>query len=356
VEAGAGSRTETLASPQVWRPEPFHPRSWLSGPHRQTLAAALIPRRFSLPPSTERLFQVEAGADAGSGVRVLCHCNWQPESRAALTLLIVHGFEGSSRSRYVLGTADKAWAAGMNVVRMNIRNCGGTELLGPTLYHSGLSGDVGAVARELLEVDRLPQVAIAGFSLGGNQVLKLAGELGKAAPTGFCAVAAVSPSLDLIESSHALHRRRNRIYEWNFLRSVRRTLRRKLRAYPAACPPGSARWYGSVRDFDHCVTAPHFGFASADDYYTRASASSLLPAVAIPALIVHAADDPFILLTPRTRGGILGNSNLVFVETVTGGHCGFVAEPSGYDGFWAERQVVEFFRHFCLRSGSAYTG
>jgi predicted alpha/beta-fold hydrolase len=241
----------------------------------------------------------------------------------------------------------------MNVVRMNIRNCGGTELLGPTLYHSGLSSDVGAIARELLGRDRLPRVVIAGFSLGGNQVLKLAGELGTAVPAGICAVAAVSPSLDLIESSHALHHRSNRIYEWNFLRSVRRTLRRKLAAYPEVCAPGSARWYGSVRDFDHCVTAPHFGFASADDYYTRASASPLLPRIAIPTLILHAADDPFILLTPQTRRSILENPNLTFVETGTGGHCGFVAGRDGYDGFWAERQVVEFFRHFCLHSASA---
>jgi predicted alpha/beta-fold hydrolase len=323
------------------------------------MAAALIPRRFSLPPSSDRLFRVateaavEAGAEAETTVRVLCHCNWQPEPRVALTLLIVHGFEGSSRSRYVLGTAEKAWAAGMNVVRMNIRNCGGTELLGPTLYHSGLSSDVGAIACELLERDRLPRVVIAGFSLGGNQVLKLAGELGTAVPAGICAVAAVSPSLDLIESSHALHHRSNRIYEWNFLRSVRRTLRRKLATYPEICALGSARWYGSVRDFDHCVTAPHFGFASADDYYTRASASPLLPRIAIPTLILHAADDPFILLTPQTRRSILENPNLTFVETGTGGHCGFVAGRDGYDGFWAERQVVEFFRHFCLHSASA---
>ncbi len=279
---GASLPVKTSAA-EVWTPEPFHPWPWLHGPHRQTLAAALLPRRFSLPPASERLFQVEPG------VRVLCHCNWQPVRAAAFTLLIVHGFEGSSRSRYVLGTADKAWAAGMNVVRMNIRNCGGTELLGPTLYHSGLSADVGAVARELLELDGLPRLGLAGFSLGGNQVLKLAGELGAAAPSGLCAVAAISPSLDLLHSSHALHQKRNRLYEWNFLLSVRRTLRRKLRAYPAASAPGSDRWYASVREFDHRVTAPHFGFASADDYYTRASASPLLPQIAIPALILHSA-------------------------------------------------------------------
>src|SRR5207244_2358937 len=104
-------------------------------------------------------------------------CNWQPDRQGALTVVLVHGLEGSTESQYILGTANKAWAAGMNVVRMNMRNCGGTHRLGPTLYHSGLSGDVGAVMRALIADDGLSRVAVAGFSMGGNLVLKLAGEL-----------------------------------------------------------------------------------------------------------------------------------------------------------------------------------
>ncbi|MGE0406300.1 MAG: YheT family hydrolase [Candidatus Korobacteraceae bacterium] len=324
-----------------WSPEPFSARLGLSGPHRQTLAASLLPRSFLLPQPEARFFQVEPR------VRVLCHCHWQQQSRPALTVLLVHGFEGSSHSHYILGTADKAWAAGMNVVRMNIRNCGGTEHLGPTLYHSGLSQDIGVVARELLEdKDRVAGVMIAGFSLGGNQVLKLAGEMGADTPAGLRAVAAVSPGMDLIESSHALHQWRNRLYEWNFLRSVRRTLRRKQRVYPEVCAPDANRWYGSMREFDHCVTAPHFGFTSADDYYTRASASPWLPRISIPALVLASADDPFIHLTSETRRRLAINPSLTFVETRAGGHCGFLAAPRGYDGFWAERQVVGFFRRF----------
>ncbi len=345
--------TSQLTSPRVplsaWTPEPFVPRGGLRGAHRQTLAGALLPRRFVLPPPEERLFQVERD------VRVLCHCHWQPDRLAALTVVLIHGFEGSSRSRYVLGTASKAWAAGMNVVRMNIRNCGGTECLGPTLYHSGLSADVGAVAAELIERDCLPRLAIVGFSMGGNQVLKLAGELGSQAPAELLAVAAVSPGMDLIASSHALHQPRNRIYEWNFLWCLRRTMRRKSRAFPPVCAASARRWYGSVRQFDDCVTAPHFGFASADDYYTRASASPLLPRIAIPALVIHSTDDPFIIMTAETRARILANPNIKFLETSSGGHCGFVASASlvrsgvasdlaPYDGYWAERQVIEFLR------------
>src|SRR5512143_2292983 len=116
--------------------ERFIPRSFLRGGHAQTLAAALLPRRHALPAAEARLFHVEAGA---ADVQVLCHCHWQAERRRAATLVLLHGLEGSSDGQYILGTAGKAWAAGMNVVRMNMRNCGGTERLAPTLYHSGLS-------------------------------------------------------------------------------------------------------------------------------------------------------------------------------------------------------------------------
>ncbi|HSB75375.1 MAG TPA: hypothetical protein VLC12_06975, partial [Terriglobales bacterium] len=133
--------------------EPFRPRRGLRGPHRQTLASQFLPRRITSPSPEERLFQVEPE------VQVLCRCHWQAERRRALTLLIVHGLEGSSESQYVLGTTAKALAAGMNVVRMNVRNCGGTEQLGPSLYHSGLSADVGCVARSLLAGENLPRLA-----------------------------------------------------------------------------------------------------------------------------------------------------------------------------------------------------
>ena len=180
-------------------PAPFRARRGLSGPHVQTLGAQFLARRIVLPDPEERLFQVD------EGVQVLCHCHWQPRRREALSLLIVHGLEGSSESHYVLGTAQKALAAGMNVVRMNVRNCGGTERLGPTLYHSGLSADVGAVARALISEESLTRLALAGFSMGGNIVLKLSGEWGRDAPDQLHAVAAVSPAIDLAASADALH-------------------------------------------------------------------------------------------------------------------------------------------------------
>src|ERR1700690_2907410 len=144
----------------------FVPRRFLRGGHLQTIASFLLKRRFNLAPGEPRLIEVEPG------IKVLCHCHWQADRERALTLIIVHGLEGSSESLYMLGIAEKGMAAGMNVVRMNQRNCGGTDHVAATLYHSGLSSDVAAVAQNLIAQDRISSVALAGFSMGGSLVLK----------------------------------------------------------------------------------------------------------------------------------------------------------------------------------------
>lgn len=319
---------------------PFRPRRGLSGPHRQTLASQFFLRRIRLPQAEERRFQVEPE------VQVLCRCHWQSARRQALTLLVVHGLEGSSESQYVRGIAAKALDAGLNVVRMNVRNCGGTETLGPTLYHSGLSADVGVVARSLLAQEDLPRLALVGFSMGGNLVLKMAGEWGGEAPPQLRAVCAISPAVDLAPCAAALHRPGNWIYEQYFLWNLRRRLRRKARLYPQRYDVRRLRRVWTLRQFDDSITAPYCGFTGADDYYARASASRLLQRILVPALLLHSADDPFIHILPETRTSMKANSNLCYVETECGGHCGFLADPDGYDGRWAERAAIEFLAQF----------
>lgn len=317
--------------------EPFVPKRLLRGGHAQTMAAALLPRRNSLPPPQARLFRV------AEDVQVLCHCHWQAARREAATLVVLHGLEGSSAAQYVVGAAGKAWTAGMNVVRMNMRNCGGTERLGPTLYHSGLSGDLRAVVEELIREDKLPRLFLAGFSMGGNITLKLAGEWGSQAPAEVGALAAVSPAIDLAACADALHRPGNRLYEWNFLWGLKRRLRRKAQLFPGRYQTQGLRRLGSVRDFDDQVTARYCGFTGADDYYHRSSAARVVEHIARPTLILHSQDDPFVPLTPETRARLQANPHIRLVETGGGGHCAFLAEANGYDGRWAERQMVEFF-------------
>ena len=319
--------------------ERFRPRRGLAGPHRQTLAAQFFRRRIRLPEPVEWTVEVETGAC------VLCHCHWLADP-GALTVIIVHGLEGSSESHYVLGTAEKALAAGLNVVRMNVRNCGGTERLSPTLYHSGLSADVRAVTRALIDQRQLSRIALTGFSMGGNQVLKAAGEWGKAAPPQLRAVAAVSPAVDLGASADALHLPANRLYEQYFLWLLKARMRRKTGLFPGQYDMQCLRGIRTLRDFDNQVTARYCGFDDADDYYRRASALTVLENIAVPTLAIHAADDPFIRILPESRARLLANRYITYIETERGGHCGFLASPNGYDGRWAERTVVEFVRQF----------
>jgi len=279
-------------------------------------------------------------------VQVLAFCNWQPDRAHALTVIVVHGLEGSSESSYVIGTANNAWTAGMNVIRMNVRNCGGTEHLGPTLYHSGLSADVGEVARELISSERLEAIALMGFSMGGNQVLKLAGEWGADAPPQLRAIAAVSPGVDLAASADAIHRWTNRIYEWNFLWSLRRSVRRKAVAFPGRFETSGLGVLRSLRDFDDRITARHWGFSCADEYYARATSAQVLERINVPTLVIHSTDDPFVNITPATRDRLMRNPNIRYIETSRGGHCAFLAEARGYNGRWAEREVVRFLKTF----------
>ncbi len=315
-------------------------RRGLRGGHLQTVANFFLRRRIAQPAGERRLIEVEPG------VPVLCHCHWRPDRKNALTVIIVHGLEGSSESPYMLGIAAKGTAAGMNIVRMNQRNCGGTDALSATLYHSGRSQDIAAVAQHLLQQDGISRFALAGFSMGGNLVLKLAGEWGREGPPQFRAVVAVCPSMNLAASADALHLAGNRLYEYYFMWQLRRRLKMKARLFPKTFDTARLRGVTTLRDFDDKITAYYCGFEGASDYYERSAAANVVERIAVPTLILHAANDPFIRILPETRQKILANPNISFVETEDGGHCSFLAKPDGDDGRWAESRVVEFLRAF----------
>ena len=211
----------------------------------------------TLPPAEERFFDVAPDA------RVLAHCNWQSDRHAAPTALLLHGLEGSSYAHYMRGMADKALAAGFNTVRLNQRNCGGTEHLSQGLYHSGLTADPLAVLTELRDRDRLTRFGLAGYSLGGNLAMKLAGELGASGFPELKAVAAVSPVIELELCTRAIERRENRLYEWNFCRNLQARMRRKARHFPGTFDLTGLWKVWSIRTFDDRYTAPHHGFAGA---------------------------------------------------------------------------------------------
>jgi predicted alpha/beta-fold hydrolase len=330
---------------------PFVPRRFLSNGHLQTIAGNFLPRPNHLPAAVEDLVEVSPASGSQIATQVLCKCHWQPQEVRAKrpTAIIVHGLEGSADSQYVVGNANKLWRVGANIIRMNMRNCGGRDYemarRSPTLYHSGLSGDVDAVMRHFLKRENLESITLIGYSMGGNLVLKLAGELGAHAPAELHSVVGVSPAIDLGASATALHRPENRVYERRFLRALIKRFRRKVRMFPRVYDPNLVTGIRSLREFDDRITALYSGFASAEDYYYRAAAARVVDRIALPTLILQALDDPFVTITPETAAKIDGNPHITLLRTEHGGHCAFLAQPvraNCDDGYWAETTLRRF--------------
>jgi predicted alpha/beta-fold hydrolase len=276
--------------------------------------------------------------DTDTHARVLAHCNWQPQRDRAPALLLLHGLEGSSQAHYMRGIADKAFAAGFSVVRLNQRNCGGTEHLSRGLYHSGLTHDPLFLLRHK---EGVPAVVVAGYSLGGNLTLKLAGDLGADAPAQLRAVCAVSPTMDLALCVDALERRSNLLYQFNFMRNLRARMRRKAALFPDLYDLAKLKGVWTVRGFDDAYTAPMSGFGTAARYYQEASSLRVVDRIRVPALILTAANDPFVPPEQFGRAEVEANPHVEVVITKDGGHCAFVSEADPeHDGYWAEHAIV----------------
>jgi predicted alpha/beta-fold hydrolase len=322
--------------------ETFQPHPLLRNPHAQTVVYTFWPRRFHrLPRSAPREFETEPGT------RIRGECHWQPRPRDRPTLVLVHGLEGSSESGYMLGLAERAFAAGWNAVRLNQRNCGGTESLTPTLYNSGLSGDYRAVLTELIERDSLPEIFFAGYSMGGNLVLKMAGELAGGAPRQLRGVATVCPALELALCVDAVGLASNFVYQRHFVRGLKDRMRRKAKLFPGKFDLGPMARVRTLREFDDVITATYCGFRDASDYYARSSALRVAGEIRVPTLVVTAQDDPFVPFASFCDPAIEKNTCIRLIAPVHGGHCAFISPYRGEDRFWAEARVMEFFKELC---------
>jgi len=319
---------------------PFKPHSLFQNGHAQTLAAFAWPRRrrFRTGGDEQRLFRVAEDA------QVLAHCRWQPNPEQHLTVVIWHGIEGSSESTYMQSTAHKAFAAGLNVIRMNLRSCGGTDHLTPTIYHGGLSADLHVVVDQLIKSKEVSRLVVVGFSLGGNQALKLAGEYGEKAPPQVLGVCAVSPSVDLSASADLIMKRSNWLYHRDFVRRLKQRVRSKHKLFPERYDLSGLNVVRTIKEFDDRYTSRAHGFADADDYYQRASSLRVIDQIRVPTLIIHAEDDPFIPFAPLRDPAVTNNPYILLIDPKQGGHVAFVqAECNGDpDRFWAENRVVEF--------------
>ncbi len=317
---------------------PYVPRPWLRNGHLMTVYTWWRDRPSPPLPAVEtRLYQV------APDTQISADCFWQSKRDRAPAFLMLHGLEASSAAHYMLGVAGKAYARGFSVVLLNQRNCGGTEHLSPGLYHSGLTSDPVHVLDDLVSSDRIGRIVVGGYSLGGNLALKLAGDYGEAPPAALRAVCAVSPVIELSQCVDALERRSNIVYQWNFVKDLKARMRRKEAHFPGAFAYDRLPSIRTVREFDEVYTAPHFGFAHAEDYYHRASAMRVAGRIRVPTLIISARNDPFVPASMFDDPAVRGNPRITIEVTEYGGHCGFVsASSAGDDGYWAEGAIVDF--------------
>jgi predicted alpha/beta-fold hydrolase len=317
---------------------PFVPRRWLSNGHAMTVFAWARRREFPDVPAPEaRLIRT------APDTQVLAHCYWQPERAAAPAILVLHGLEGSSAAHYMRGLAAKAWRRGWNAVLLNQRNCGGTEHLTPSLYHSGLTDDPREVIRALAREEGLTRFGVIGYSLGGNLTVKLAAETSMARDLPVAGAVAISPTIDLETCVRAIERRANIAYHFNFVRNLKARMRRKAALWPEAFDlrPLESMW--TIRRFDDVYTAPLNGFGGATNYYFKASALRVAGEIRIPTLILAAEDDPFVPASQFREPVVQGNPHITMRLERHGGHCGFACDACGDDdGYWAESTALAF--------------
>lgn len=223
--------------------------------------------------------------------------------------------------------------------RLNMRGCGGSEHLTPTLYHSGLTADALGVLRQIREKSEAPRFQ-AGFSLGGNLTLKLAGELGEKAEglvTGFIAV---STPIDLAECVCRIDARENFLYQQRFVRSLRRRYMRRHMAEPDRFPLNGLDRIGTIYDFDDQFTAPHFGFGTAANYYRTQSALNFVAGIRVPTVVVQAKDDPMIPFELYSDPRLATNPAIQVRAVRHGGHLGFISRRQ--PRFWLDPAIIQW--------------
>ena len=329
----------------------FIPSRLAANAHLMTIIPSLMPRASWLAKIKSEKRYVEVAPDS----KVLIHLDIEQGAKSRPTLLIVHGLEGSADSHYVVGLAVKALAHDFNVVRMNMRNCGGTLHLSPTLYNAGMSDDLVAVLKYLKEKEGLTNIIPVGYSLGGNIILKALGELSSRAPKLVSGACAISPALDLPKCVNAVEVGFNRLYELRFIITLKQKIRRKSRLFPDRFDASFVRNLHKLRDFDETYTAPDGGYESADDYYTRASSLPIVNQIAAPTLIITAKDDPLVPFESFEHDN-LKNPNITLLAPGAGGHGGFMHNAPDFlhlnhghteshckpDVFWAENRLIEY--------------
>jgi predicted alpha/beta-fold hydrolase len=324
----------------------FRPHPLLRSGHAQTVFGAIERRRQAAYRATQHVIALDDG-----DFIVLHDDRPAAWSDGDPVVLLIHGLSGTHASAYVARPAQKLNDRGVRTFRMDLRGCGAGVKLAQGTTHAGRSHDAAAAVAKIASLCPESPLVVIGFSLGGNIVLKMAGEMAAAAPACLRAVLAVAPPIDLAATCRHISTGLNRLYDRNFVKSLLRMVENRRQAIPEARHIDLPRPPRRIQEFDELVTAPLAGFAGAEDYYARSSAAPLLPAIRVPTLILTAADDP---LVPVQQFETASYSPAITLHvTEYGGHVGyFGAESTDADRRWLDWRLMEQVAWLTSRMGS----
>ena len=317
--------------PLVREPE-YRPPPGLASPHLQTVIPSLFRKVKGVHYHRETI-------DTPDGD--FLDLDWSRVGGRRL-VIVSHGMEGNSHRAYVLGMVRAFNRRGWDALAWNFRGCSGRMNRKPQFYHSGASNDLETVVQHVLAAGTYQQVALVGFSMGGNITLKYLGERGRDVPGVLCAAVAISVPCDLASSAQKMDSRLgNRLYLIRFLRMLRKKVEAKARLFPEVLDPGPVKRVRSFRQFDDLYTAPQHGFRDALDYWKKASSLPLLPNIAVPTLLLNALDDPFLSPACFPYREAQANPCLFLQATRYGGHVGFIQWHTEGE-YWSEQRAVQF--------------
>lgn len=307
----------------------FLPAWWLPGPHLQTLYPSLLRTRKVPPLARERIELPD-----GDFVDIDWTCQTDD-----LIVLVLHGLEGSIASHYTGGMLTTLAKNGYTAGLMYFRGRSGEPNRLPRSYHSGETGDLDFVMQHISRQHPERKVAVIGYSLGGNALLKWLGEQGGAAPA--ITAVAISVPFDLNSAAICLEQGVSRIYQNHLLRSLRESVTIKSKQHTLPFPADRLAELRTFRQFDNAITAPLHGFNSVDDYYEQSSSKQFLRHIAIPTLLLQAQDDPFLPESALPLESELGQS--VTLEMArSGGHVGFITGHNPFRPvYWLEQRITQ---------------
>ncbi|HCW78641.1 MAG TPA: hypothetical protein DG084_05945 [Gemmatimonadetes bacterium] len=319
-------------------PEIFQAPTWARGPHQQTILARML---RPAPPIRSVRERIETPDDDFVDI------DWSTLNVSDAPIVIVlHGLEGSSHSKYVRNVCRELNALGVRTLAMNFRGCSGEPNRALPYYHSGDTRDLILITGMLRERHPRASIGAMGFSLGGNVLLKAMGESIDGGQALFDAAAVMSVPYDLAASSALLQSTRmGRIYSEYFMRSLRRKVLWKQNQLAQVLDMGAIARVRSIEDLDEAVTAPLNGFNSAGDYYTQCSSTTFLAEVRVPTLMLHSEDDPFLPSDAIPHREAERNPALRLLLTPSGGHVGFIGGTPWAPEFWGEIVAARFLAH-----------